>query len=403
MTIGEQAHLGVAELTGLANGAPLGTAAGAHLDSCPDCQAEARSWSVIAAGVRTVMAETPAPAAALDGVLAAIGDQGTASGRPPLAAASPAAKGPRRGVPRWHPAAAAAVTVAVLGGGGLGIASTLSPGERGTGQVMTAALTATSCRTLKLAIGTLHSVSGSTLVIKPVIGPAVRVTTSASTTVTREVKGTLADVRDGMHVIVSGTSSHGQITARRIGVTPSSLASQAPALNAPARPAQRFQPALALGLANGTVAGVTTGGFTVNEPHGTHVRVSTSSSTTVVTLTKVTVAGLRTGQRIVAVGPVTGHNALAASSVEQEDFPLSGLGPGMTPAGWPFTSRPRLLPASFPRLRPSGLPRALRTAYARPGKPPSPFPAVLPSPGALFSGLGCNARAIAATGMLVAP
>ena len=120
MMIGEQAHLGVAELTGLANGAPLGTAAGAHLDSCPDCQAEARSWSVIAAGVRTVMAETPAPAAALDGVLAAIGDQGTASGRPRLAAASPAAKWPRRGVPGWHPAAAAAVTVAVLGGGGWG-------------------------------------------------------------------------------------------------------------------------------------------------------------------------------------------------------------------------------------------------------------------------------------------
>ena len=166
---------------------------------------------------------------------------------------------------------------------------------------------------------------------------------------------------------------------------------------------QRFQPALALGLANGTVAGVTTGGFTVDEPHGTHVRVSTSSSTTVVTLTKVTVAGLRTGQRTVAVGSVTGHNALAASSVEQADFPLSGLGPGMTPACWPFTSRPRLLPTSFPRLRPSGLPRALRTAYARPGKLPSPFPAVLPSPGALFSGLGCNARAIAATGMLVAP
>ena len=98
MMIGEQAHLGVAELIGLANGAPLDTAAGAHLDGCPHCQAEARSWSVIATGVRTVMAETPAPAAALDGVLAAIGDQGTASGRPPLAAASPAAKSaPPRG------------------------------------------------------------------------------------------------------------------------------------------------------------------------------------------------------------------------------------------------------------------------------------------------------------------
>ena len=393
MTIDEQAHLGVAELTGLASGAPLDTAAGAHLDSCPDCQAEARSWTVIAAGVRTVMAEIPPPAAALDGVLAAIGREGNASSRPPLAAAAPAAKPARRGLPGWHPAAAAAVTVAVLGGGGLGIAATLSPGVRGTGQVMTAALTATSCRSLKLAIGTLTSVSGRTLVIKPVIGPAVRVSTSASTTVTREVKGTLADVRDGMHVIVSGARSDGRITARRIGVTPSSLAAKAPALSVPAWPVRRLQPVLALGLANGTVADATTGGFTVDEPGGTHVRVSTSSSTTVVTLAKVTVAGLRTGQRTVAVGSVTGHHALAASTVEQADFPLRQLGPGALPAiGWPPT----------PRL-PQGLPRSLPAAYAHPGKLPSPFPAALARSGALFSGLGCNARAIAATGLLVAP
>jgi hypothetical protein len=404
MTIDEQAHLGVAELTGLANEAPLDAAAGAHLDSCPDCQAEARSWSVIAAGVRTVMAEVPAPVAALDGVLAAI--EGSAAGRPPLGAASPAAKRARWGLPGWHPAAAAAVTVAVLGGGGLGIASTLSPGVRGTGPVMTAALTATSCRSLKLAIGTLASVSGSTLVIKPVIGPAVRVSTSASTTVAREVKGTLADVRDGTHVIVSGARSDGQITARRIGVTPSSLAGKAPVLSVPALPVQRFHPALALGLAlglaNGTVADATAGGFTVDEPGGTHVRVSTLSSTTVVTLVKVTVAGLRTGQRTVAVGSVTGHDALAASSVEQEDFPLRQFGPGALPAiGWPPMSR--LLPAPLPRLLPKGLPRSLRPAYARPGTRPGPLAAGLPGPGALFSGLGCNARAIAATGLLVAP
>jgi hypothetical protein len=400
MTIDERAHLDVAELTGLANEAPLDTAAGTHLDSCPDCQAEARSWSVIAAGVRTVMAEIPAPVAALDGVLAAI--EGRASRRPPLAVAWPAAKRARRGRPGWHPAAAAAVTVAVLGGGGLGIASTLSPGVRGTGQVMTAALTATSCPSMKLAIGTLTSVSGSTLVIKPVIGPAVRVSTSASTTVTREVKGTLADVRDGRHVIVSGARSDGQITARRIGVTPSSLAGKAPALSVPALPVQRFQPALALGLANGTVADATSGGFTVDQPGGTHVRVSTSSATTVVTLVKVTVAGLRTGERTVAVGSVTGHNALAASTVEQEDFPLRQLGPGALPAiGWP--PRPRLLPTPLPRLLPKGLPRSLRTAYTRPGNRPVPSAATVPSPGALFSGLGCNARAIAATGLLVVP
>jgi hypothetical protein len=114
------------------------------------------------------------------------------------------------------------------------------------------------------------------------------------------------------------------------------------------------------------------------------------------------VAGLRTGERTVAVGSVTGHNALAASTVEQEDFPLSQLGPAAVALPG-YLPTPRLLPRQFPRLLPHGLAHALRAAYGRPGKRPSPFPAVLPSPGTLFSGLGCNARAIAATGLLVAP
>ncbi len=124
---------------------------------------------------------------------------------------------------------AAAAAVVVLGGTGLGVATALAPGGGASAsRAIPAALTATSCRNLKLAVGTLASVSGSTLVIKPLIGRAVRVTTSGSTTVAREVTGTLADVRDGLHVIVSGTTSHGQIEARRIGLTPSSLGMRPP-------------------------------------------------------------------------------------------------------------------------------------------------------------------------------
>jgi hypothetical protein len=95
-------------------------------------------------------------------------------------------------------------------------------------------------------------------------------------------------------------------------------------------------------LVTGTVADATAGGFTVNEPGGTHVRVTTSGATHVVMLDSVAVTGLRTGQQTVAVGSVTGKRELAARTVEQENL----------------------------------------------------------SPGALFSGLGCNAPAIAATGML---
>ncbi len=253
-------------------------------------------------------------------------------------------------------------------------------------------LTSTSCARLKLVIGTLASVSGSTLVIKPVIGPAVRVTTSASTKVAREVTGTLADVRDGMHVIVSGSRSHGQIAARRIGVTSSSLGMRAPLL-----PVQGPPAALILGVANGTVADAAAGGFTVHEPGGTQVRVTTSGSTKVVLLARVTAAQLRTGQPTVAVGSVTGRRELAASTVEQENLPLSQLRPAQWyhPLPLPAGFSP-VRPGSFPRLRPGGWPWPVRRGFPW----PAGLPALLPGPGALFSGLGCNAPAIAVTGLL---
>lgn len=389
MMTDEQAHLGLDEMTGLANGAPLPAAARTHLASCPHCQAEARSWRVVAAGTRLALAGAgaDAPAELPEPVLTAIGSGGIAAGQ--LA---------RWGRPGWRPAVAAAAAVVVLGGAGAGIASTLSPGGTGTAgsRPVAAALTSTSCANLKLVAGTLASVSGSTLLIRPPIGPAVRVTTSGSTTVAREVTGTLADVRDGLHVIVSGTRSHGQIAARRIGLTPASLA-----LKPPMAPVASTPAAVLLGLANGTVADAGTGGFTVDEPGGTHVRVSTSASTKVVMLASVTVAQLKTGQRTVAVGSVTGRNELAARTVEQENLPLSQLRPGH----WYQLPQPTGFAPAGPRGFPGHLPRAygmhsaspLRSAF--PGPRPS-LPVILPQPGRLFSGLGCNAPAIAATGLL---
>ena len=292
----------------------------------------------------------------------------------------------------------AAEALGVPVGAGLGLSTVLAPGG-GTGPggagrpaAATAVLTSTSCARLKLVIGTLASVSGSTLVIKPVIGPAVRVTTSASTKVAREVTGTLADVRDGMHVIVSGSRSHGQIAARRIGVTSSSLGMRAPLL-----PVQGPPAALILGVANGTVADAAAGGFTVHEPGGTQVRVTTSGSTKVVLLARVTAAQLRTGQPTVAVGSVTGRRELAASTVEQENLPLSQLRPAQWyhPLPLPAGFSP-VRPGSFPRLRPGGWPWPVRRGFPW----PAGLPALLPGPGALFSGLGCNAPAIAVTGLL---
>jgi hypothetical protein len=112
-------------------------------------------------------------------------------------------------------------------------------------------------------------------------------------------------------------------------------------------------------------------------------------------LAQVTLAQLRTGERTVAVGSVTGPGKLAASTVEQENSPLSGFSPipagrlAPLPSGFPSARGLSPVPrGGFPRLRPSGFPYPARLSPAPPG------------PGALFSGLGCNAPAIAATGLL---
>jgi hypothetical protein len=99
----------------------------------------------------------------------------------------------------------------------------------------------------------------------------------------------------------------------------------------------------------------------------------------------------------VAVGSVTGQRELAARTVEQENLPLSRL---RSPLGY----QPAPRPAGYPRLPPAGWPGSLPGGFPRPARSwfpgPASLPGFVPGPGALFSGLGCNAPAIAATGLL---
>ena len=150
-------------------------------------------------------------------------------------------------------------------------------------------------------------------------------------------------------------------------------------------------------MANGTVADAgRAGGFTVHEPGGTQVRVTTSGSTKVVLLARVTAAQLRTGQPTVAVGSVTGGSSRPARSSRRTSRsaqlrPAQWYHPLPLPAGFS-----PVRPGSFPRLRPGGWPWPVRRGFPW----PAGLPALLPGPGALFSGLGCNAPAIAVTGLL---
>jgi hypothetical protein len=106
-------------------------------------------------------------------------------------------------------------------------------------------------------------------------------------------------------------------------------------------------------------------GFTVDEPDGSRVQVTTSPATTVLTLVTSSIGQLEAGQLTSAVGTPGPNGTLAAAMVEQD---------------------------------------ALTTVPALPGSLPSP-PGSLPDPGrgpgsafpSLFSGLGCSQNAIATT------
>lgn len=219
---------------------------------------------------------------------------------------------------------AAAAGVLLIGGASYGLAAGLggsAPGqstgcEREPGdRCRTTAVS--GCPGLEATSGTLQRVSGTSLVLKTPGGALGTVTTSASTTVTRQVIGSVSDIADGAQVIVRGTGSAGTITAQNISIAVLLK------LHGP-HPGHRrgririFRgPAGQGGIVIGTVAEASAGSFTVVMPGGLRVPVTTSGSTTVLTLASASLSQLQAGELIVAVGSAGPDGALAAATVEQ--------------------------------------------------------------------------------------
>jgi hypothetical protein len=362
-------HLTLEAFAASADGTPPGSAAEAHLAACPGCQAEARKWNAVGRGVRLLTAAYEPPP-----LFAAIGQ---------LPARTPWRR--RRVV---LVSAAAAVVLGVTGYGlDSMLGSSARPAAGGAAPTsaaeLAAALTPTECTRLEVAAGTLESVSGSRIVVRTGAGKLITVTASGSTQITRQVVRPLSDVKNGVQVFVdgSGSASGATIAAQSIALLPR-LA------NGPKPPPARLvgRPDLGRllaqrGHAAGTVTDAGSAGFTVVEPGGHRVRVTTTSATTVIEQANATAAELQKGKLTVAVGTPQANGTLAAASIQQNAL-VGGLGgvghmSGRLPA--PDTSR-----------LPSGLPR--------PGSRP-PFP--LPNrPKGPFSGLGCDSGAIATTAML---
>lgn len=372
----EPSHLSPEELIAAARGEPTALLAAGHLAVCGDCAGEVRTWNAVAGGMRVRVARSTPPDRIIGQVLAAIDEE------PPQPAPAPARRAiqptgaARPGSPGhrylWLAAAAA---VAVLAGGGYGASRVL--GSAGSGHASAqadAALSATACSGLKATGGTLTSTGGSMLTIRATDGSSVTVTTSERTKVVREVAGTLGDITDGAPVTVFGTNSGRAIDAASVALrneTASSLG------KLPASPAGGGGPALQLGLASGTAADVTGSGFTVDEPGGSRVQVTTSPATTVLTLVTSSIGELEVGKLTSAVGALGSDGTLAATMVEQDDLTAPPAPP----------SPPQGLPGSLPEPG-----HGLGSSFPSPPARPS-----LGNLGSLFSGLGCSQDAITTT------
>lgn len=190
------------------------------------------------------------------------------------------------------------------------------------------------CQTPRRGVaGTLKAINGSSLTIARSGGGTVKVTTSPATTVRKTVSGAVSDIKVGQTVAVRGTSSGpNAIAAGQVALLPTEVGQKLTQL--PPIAGRFAQRAPQLGFAVGTVAKAANGTFTVTEPGGTSVAITTSSSTKVIKTVDVAVKDLTLGQPIVAIGTVNSDGSVSATQVDQgtADFGF-GFGTGFGPFG----------------------------------------------------------------------
>lgn len=344
--------------------------------------------------------------------VAYLSDRGAGSGSSDRGAdwPYPGVGSPERGAGprRRRVALASAAAVFLIGGGVYGVSSVFAAAggpAGGTQQAsddadFAAALTPTDCTDLKVMSGTLEKAGDSSLVLRTITGRAVTVTTTGATAVTRQVAGALADITNGAKVMVQAesTAAAGKTAAQRIGILPQSAKLPAPLSAKDGRMPALGRILAARGRVSGTVTDVSSGGFTVVDPGGSRVQVTTSPSTVVVKQVGASLRELETGKFTVAVGSLGKDKTLAASAVQQNALSRDALPelPARIPdlPRRPHASAPAApkLPDNWPTARPS-LPAELRNL------PVTPLPVPGPLPRELFSGLGCDAVALAMTGL----
>jgi len=309
------AHVSVEEL---ASGS-LTTAAREHLHVCAACRQDAHEWSATRDAVNLMIAELHPPEGMIDELLAyadreSCGDRG---GRRPTSRLL------RLGRERWS-RLVATVAALLLVAGGVGYGISARGGSSGASAIRPALTMMTGCSGLESVTGSLQGIEGTTLLIRVTAGRTVRVSTGPATHTYVQQPGTLTSIVIGDPVIVSGSYSDGSLRAADVGQLTS-----APAASSSADAAK----VLRQGQALGTVEDLAAGRFTVREPDGTRVAVSTSTATRVVATVPVDPAQLQLGARTAAVGTFGPDGTMVSTVLDQQASPLRLVGPPGAPIG----------------------------------------------------------------------
>lgn len=275
---------------------------------------------------------------------------------------------------QWAAAGAVAATIAI--GGGLALNATSHKG--GSAQaVATGAATTTpgsgtgqgpgTFRGGRGSSGTLTKVDGTVLTLESTDQSGAKTTitvkTTADTTFTESVEGSVSDLAKGDHVLVMGDTVDGVVAAQRVvdngklalrgpgagGQPPAGRPDGAPPADQPpsdgsavTTPDGSIPPGTppaggSFGnpgsFTNGTITAIDGDTITVAAADGTSVKVSITNDTTVTVTKSLTLADLATGDTLSAMGTTAG-DVVTATSVRRGDLGRGGFGgPGGPPPG----------------------------------------------------------------------
>jgi len=248
-----------------------------------------------------------------------------------------------------------AAGVSALIAGGVGFALSRSGGSNASatnaGTSSTASNNAAPAGARNGTRGKVTKVDGSDITVDATdrngTTSSVVVRTSADTTFTQSVSGTVSDVKAGDNVVVMGTDSSGTVAATSImdsgdtafagrggngngaqpGTPPSDGNFTPPHSGANGRPGGGFA---GRGFHAGQVTAVNGSSFTISSIDGTEITVTTDSSTTVNVTRSASISDVKTGDTIMATG-TNDNGVVTATSVRIGDAGFVGGFPGGAP------------------------------------------------------------------------